>query len=146
MLIHEEKAAYDIWIKLVFLIPVGFVIGAVILLVTDESIGSLVMFIDAVFLFLLFYFIMPRKYQIYEDRLKIVLGTPFTINILLSSVREIRRVSGSKAFIYSGVRFATSARCVVEISRRTGMNYVISPQNGDVFLDILNQVIRSRQR
>ena len=146
MLIHEEKAAYDVWIKLVFLIPVGLVIGAVILLVADESLGSLVMFIDAVFLFLLFYFIMPRKYQIYEDRIKIVLGTPFAVNIQLSSIKEIRRVSGSKAFIYSGVRFATSARCVVEIVRRTGMNYVVSPQNGDVFLDILNQVIKSRQR
>ena len=51
--------------------------------------------------------------------------------------------AGVKAYFFSGIRFATSSRYVVEIVRSRGMNYVISPQNGDLFLNQLNQAVRA---
>ncbi|MFC1945225.1 hypothetical protein ACFLWF_00560 [Chloroflexota bacterium] len=89
---------------------------------------------------------MPRKLQIYDDKLRIVLGAPLAVNIPLSTIKEARHSSGVKAYMYGGVRFATSSRYVTEIVRKKGINYVISPQNGDIFLDHLNRTIKDRDK
>ncbi len=144
MILHEEPAAYDSWLKLLVLIPAGLVIGAIFLAYSKEYEGFFVLIGEGAFFVLLFYFILPRKYQIYQDKLKLVLGKPFVINIPLSTIKEVRHSSGVKAFVYSGVRFATSSGYVVEVVRSKGMNYVISPKNGDIFLEQLNQAIKSQ--
>ena len=147
MILHEEPAEYDNWIRLLFLIPVGLVIGAIFLAYSQEYAGFLVLLGDSAFLTLLFYFIMPRKYQIYQDKLRIVLGAPIGINIPLSTIKEVKHASGAKAFVYTGVKrvkFATSSRNVLEIVRNKGLNYIISPKNGDIFLEQLNQAIKSQ--
>jgi hypothetical protein len=128
---------------LLFLIPIGLFIGAVIFAINQESEASLVLAGEGAFFILLFYFIMPRRYQIYQDKLRIVLGAPFAINIPLSTIKEVKHSSGMKAFIYPGVRFATSTKYVIEIVRNKGLNYVISPQNGDSFKEQLNNAIKS---
>lgn len=144
MLVYEEKAEYVSWFKLLFLIPIGLFIGAVIATFNLESEAALVLIGEGLFFILLFYFIMPRRYQIFNDRLRIVLGAPFRIDIPLSTIREVKHSSGIKAFVYSGVRFATSTKNVIEIVRNKGFNYVISPNNSEVFREQLNQVIESK--
>ena len=148
MILHEEPAEYDNWMRLLFLIPVGLVIAAIFLACNqasnEEYWGCLVSICEVVLLALLFYFIMPRKYQIYQDKLRIVLGKPFGINISLSTIKEVKHSSGIKAFVYAGIRFATSSRYVVEIVRNQGLNYVIAPKNGDIFLEQLNQAIKNQ--
>jgi hypothetical protein len=146
MILHEEPAEYTSWFKLLFLIPSGLFIGALVLAFNQESEASLVLAGDGAFFILLFYFIMPRRYQIYQDKLRIVLGAPFAINIPLSRIKEVKHSSGMKAWVYSGVRFATSTRYVIEIVRNKGLNYVISPQNGDVFREQLNRAMKSQAR
>lgn len=143
MLIHEEKAEYSPWYKLIFIIPAGLLIGAIIIAVGQKTDSFLVFLGEAAFFGLLFYFIMPRKYQIYQDKLAIVLGNPWIINIPLSTIKEVKHTSGFKAYAYSGVRFVTSSRYIVEIIRTKGMNYVISPQNGQLFSDQLDQARKS---
>ena len=143
MPIHEEPAEYTPWFKLLFLIPVGLLIGAFVLALNQESEASLVLFGEGVFFILLFHCIMPRKYQIYHDKLKIVLGSPFAISIPLSTIREVKHGSGIKALIYYGVRFVTSTKYVIEIVRNKGLNYVISPQNGDIFRGHLIKAIKN---
>lgn len=146
MILHEEPAEYTYWSRLLFIIPIGLVIGAVYLAYNQEYEGSFVLLGDSVFVALLFYFILPRRFQIYQDKLRIVLGTPFSINIPLSTIKEVKRSSGSKAFAYSGIRLATSTSFVLEIIRNKGMNYVISPHNGEYFLQQLHQAIKNQIR
>jgi hypothetical protein len=146
MILHQEPAEYDYWIRLLFLIPVGLIIGAIILTYNKEYEGTVVLIGDGAFLSLLFYFIMPRRYEIYPDKLRIVLGTPFRISIPLSTIKAVKHSSTGKAFVYTGVRFATSSRYVVEIVRNRGMNYVIAPRHGDFFIEQLNQAIKSQTR
>ncbi|MFC1865286.1 PH domain-containing protein [Chloroflexota bacterium] len=143
MLIHEEPAEYNSWFKLLFLIPIGLFIGAALFALNQESEASVALVADGVFFVLLFFFIMPRKYQIYHDRLKIVQGSPFAINIPLTTIKEVKHGSGINALVYFGVRFVTSTKYVIEIVRNKGLNYVISPQNGDIFREQLNQAIES---
>ena len=85
---------------------------------------------------------MPRRYQIFQDRLKIVLGNPFALSIPFSIIKEVRPVSGSSTFAYWGIRLATSSKSVVEIVRSKGWNVVISPANRDMFLDQLTQALK----
>ena len=87
---------------------------------------------------LLFKAILPRRYQIFEDGLKILMGWPFAINISFSNIKEVKPAEGRKALVYSGIRLATSTRYVIEIIRKKGLNIIISPSN-IMFLEQLNQ-------
>ena len=99
------------------------------------------MFAVTVFDALIFHAVLPRRYQIFQDRLRIILGHPFAFNIPFSTIREARSTSGLKAFAYWGLRFATSSKGVVEIVRHQGWNVVISPANEGLFLEQLNQAL-----
>ena len=143
MLVHEEPSEYGPWLWLVLIIPVGMLIGAAVAAYYGEFEAASVLFGESLFVGLLFYFIMPRRLQIYEEELRIVLGSPFRISIPFSTIKEVKHSAGVKAYFFSGIRFATSSQYVVEIVRSRGMNYVISPQNGDLFLNQLNQAVRA---
>ena len=126
VVIYETPFEYASATKLLYLLPLGFFAGAFVAAYYREFEGVLFLVIEGLFLALLFYFIMPRKLEIHRDKLRIVLGSPFAINIALSTIKEAKRTSGTKAFVYSGVRFATSSKYVIEIVRNRGMSYVIS--------------------
>jgi hypothetical protein len=138
--VHTDTAKYDFLTRFIFVaLPLGLLITAVVLALQGQGEGATVMAGDALLVFLIFYAIAPRRYEIYADRVRIVLGGPFAVNIPMATIKEAKRTSSASAFSYSGVRFATSFRYVVEIVRSKGMNYVISPSNGDMFLQWLHQ-------
>ena len=139
ILLYEETPEYDKWLKLILggILALTFILGVIFIYQDTEA--AIVMFGVTLFDALLFKAILPRRYQIFEDRLRILLGGPLAINISLSNIEEARPASGRKAFAYNGIRFATSSRHVIEIVRKKGMNIVISPRNGDMFLEQLNQ-------
>lgn len=118
--------------------------GSIVTFTQSQTDGLTLLAITA-FYILLFYSILPRKFQIYEDRLRVALGNPFGFSIRLSNIKQARAGSGSKAFFYGGIRFATSSKSIVEIIRRKGMSIVISPANRDIFLEQLEQTIKANQ-
>ncbi|MBI4295499.1 MAG: PH domain-containing protein [Chloroflexi bacterium] len=142
-LVYEDKPAYDIWLKLVLggVLLITFVSG--IALLFQEPEGAWVMFGETLFLALLFKAILPTRHQIFADRIRIVLGGPFAMNIPFTSIKEVRPGSSRQTMIYSGLRFATSAKTVVEITRREGMNVVISPGKREMFLEQFHQAYRT---
>jgi hypothetical protein len=139
ILIYEDTPKYDLWLKLILggVLALTFILGVIFIYQDVEA--AVAMFGITLFDALLFKAILPRRYQIFEDRLRILMGGPFTINIPFSNIEEAKPASGSKAFAYGGLRLATSTRHVVEIVRKKGLNLVISPSNGDMFLEQLNQ-------
>lgn len=140
-LVFEDTPRYDAWLKFVLGGVLALLFLSGVILAFEDIEGSLVMFGVTIFDALLFKMILPQRFQIFEDRLRIVLGGPFRINIPLSNIREARQVSAADAFIYWGIRFATSTRYVVEIVRKRGLNLVISPSAGDIFLEQMNQAL-----
>jgi hypothetical protein len=142
-LLYEDNSKVDSWMKLMFTgIVLLFVVMGVVLLFEDTE-AAFTMFGVAVFYAVLFKLIIPQRYQIYSDRIRIVLGGPFALNIPLSTVKEVKAASGAKTFAYSGVRFATSSKNVVEITRTRGCKYVISPLNREVFLEQANHALKA---
>ena len=143
VLIFEDIPKYDLWLKLLLIsiLAITFILG--IIFIYQDTEAAIVMFGITLFDALLFKAIFPRRFQIFEDRLIILLGGPFNINIPLSNISEAKPASGRKLFFYWGSRFATSTQHVVEIIRKKGLNLVISPRNDDMFLEQLNQALQS---
>jgi hypothetical protein len=145
-LIFEDKSPWDGSLKvLLWGVPALTLMVGLALLYVDQA-GAVVMFAVTFFDALLFRSIMPRSIQIYPDRLRIVLGRPFSINISLSNIKEARRASGSKASVYFGIRLVTSSRYILEIVPRKGLPMVVSPASGDLFLEQLKQAMSEAAR
>jgi len=141
--LYEDTSQYDLWLKLLLGgILVSTLIPGIVLLPTD-ILGAQTLFGVTAFDALLFHAILPRRFQIFEDRVKIILGYPFSFDIPFSTIKEAEPASGSKAFIYRGIRFATSAKSLVETIRRHGLSIVISPRNRESFSENLNQALQS---
>jgi len=135
ILICEDTPKYDLWVKLILggVLALTFILG--VIFIYQDAEAAVGMFGITLFDALLFKAILPRRYQIFEDRLRILIGGPFAINISFSNIEEAKPASDSKAFAYRGLRLATSTHHVVEIVRKKGLNLVISPSNGDMFLE-----------
>lgn len=118
---------------LTFLVSVNLLLGFLI----PEILG--VMAVSSVFEAALFYFIVPRKYQILSDRLRIRLGGPVKVDMPFSTIKEARSGRGAEAWVYWGLRLATSSRGVIEIIRfGGGLDAVISPRDRETFLEQLS--------
>ncbi len=140
-LLYEDTAEYDLWLKLLLGGILAFTLVMGLYLLSVDKTGAYVLLGVTVFDALLFYAILPKRYQIWTERVRIVLGRPFAVNIPLATIKEARSAFGSKAFVYWGVRFATSSKNVVEIVRHRGLNFVISPSNRDLFLERLAEAL-----
>ena len=142
-LLYEDTAAYDLWLKLLLGGILAFTLVMGFFLLSVDRAGAYIFLGVTVFDALLFYAILPQRYQIWTDRVRIVLGRPLAVNIPMATIREARSAIGSKAFVYWGVRFATSSKNVVEIVRHRGLNFVISPSNRDLFLERLAEALKT---
>jgi hypothetical protein len=138
-LIYQDEALYDAWVRLALgaLIAIMLVSGIALLFIDTE--GAYVMLAGAIFISLLFWAILPRRYQVFEDHVRIVLGGPFAWTIPLKDIKSIGPASTRKGFIYWGVRFVTSLAGVVEITRRHGLDVVFSPAHPDMFIEQANR-------
>jgi hypothetical protein len=143
-LIHEDRAQQDIWLKLVLFGVLGLTLILGLVFLEVDRAGAITMFCVTAFDALLFNFILPRSYQIYTDRLVIVLGRPFAMSIPYTNIKTVRKVSGSNALGSSGIRFATSTKFVVEIARKKGLSVIISPSDGELFLEQLAQAMKTK--
>ncbi len=143
-LLYEDTAEYDLWLKLLLGGILAFTLVMGFFLLSVDKIGAYIFLGVTVFDALLFYAILPKRYQIWTDRVRIALGRPLAVNIPLATIKEARPAPGSKAFAYWGVRFATSLKNVVEIVRHRGLNFVISPSNRDLFLERLAEALKAQ--
>ena len=142
--VYEDTSRYDFWLKFILgsILTLTFVFG--IFLLSEDVRAAGIFFGITLFDALLFKAILPRRYQIFEDRVRILMGGPFAMNIHFSNILEAKPVCGRKAFAYWGIRFATSTNYLVEIVRKKGLNLVISPRNGSMFLEELDKARQSQ--
>ncbi len=142
--IYEDGAAIDWWFKalIVAIMAATFIPGLVI--VSHQPLGGWVMLGTMVIEGLLFHWLLPRRFQLYSDRLRVVLGYPFAFSVRLDTIKEARAISAARTLFNTGLRMATSPSHGVEIRRRGGSDLVISPQNRALFLEQVNGVLRRR--
>jgi len=143
--LYEDRARYDSWLRLIlFGIPLMLLMVGLILIPEDRE-GSIAMISGSLVILFLFYLVLPKNYQVFEDRLRMVLGWPLHIDLSLANIIDSQITTGRKVFAYWGIRFATSSKSVVEIIRKRGLNIVISPSNALLFVDRLNEACKQQQ-
>ena len=146
LVIYEDSSKYDLWVKILFgLAPVLFLVLGLLsyqgVLPSETEAeareASIVLFACLAFILLLYWAILPRRFQILEDRVKVVLGGPFSFSIRFDGVKKAEKATGLVQF---GIGFATSVNRI-EIVRGRGMNVLLSPSNQELFLENLNEAL-----
>ena len=142
VLLYQDKPKYDYWLKLVIAgtLAITLIPGIVLIYLSAELAWT--MLAITAFDGLLFHAILPRRLQLFEDRLRIELGRPFALNVPYGNIREVRPAQTEEAFVYWGIRFATSTKNLLEIVRNKGLNMIISPCDVEVFVGQLEQARR----
>ena len=150
MVYHEQPPKYDLgyWL-LVILFPLGFITGGFWLYahpeVEDAMTGAITLRGVAIFWVLLFWAILPRQYQILDDRVKVILGGPFSFNIPLNSINEVEYPTGFSSQLYSIHKYLAcfNPKYYIWIKRGSILkNVVIAPQDPALFVENLKQALK----
>ena len=135
--IIEDSAARSSVIKYTIAGVVGLplVIGCILL--PFDIIAAAVMAAAALIDAAVMHAVIPKRFQIFENRLRIILGRPFSMTVFFNDIESIQQAEKDTAWAYTGIRFVTSSKFVIEIKRKSGLDIIFSPSGGEDFLDEL---------
>ena len=142
-LLHDGEPHYDLVMRVILiLLPASFFISGFYYLAFGEMADAVRMLGVALFTSALFWSIFPRRYLIFDDSVKIVLGWPFSINV---PFRQIESARVSREF-FLGVNWCTSIVTAyhVEIVRKgrlNMMNIAITPREPNLFVENLSRAL-----
>lgn len=143
MLIHEEKLKVSSFYRIGYLILFILFATIMILFINDkiyetDRTGFIIMGIIFVFSFLVIYGLMPKKYLIFDDCLKIICSL-IKITIKFENIEYIKdRKRSALIFSFDAVAFGqlNKQNCLF-IRTKKGFNYIIQPEDFNNFKAIL---------
>jgi hypothetical protein len=135
VLLYQDKPKYGLLLKLILIIPVILLASSIYLWSTGDAFVSLALLTEAFIIGLIFWFVLPREYQVYENHLRIVLGGPFSVKVGFQNIETIR-ITSRLSF---NVNFVTRiTKSYVEIVIKKGMNIAITPTDKESFVEKAN--------
>ncbi len=142
--IYEEKLKIGLVLKILFI----FIFGVIIVPTTwlfymGKTVGAWILLIILVFTTMLLFAILPRKYQIFNNKIKVVCGL-LRINIPFDDIKIIEIRPPSNIYVsLEALRFGTGTgkKCVM-IKRKQGMNILIQPIDAERFIEMLNNTMK----
>ena len=133
LLLYQDRPAYGSLLKLIILIvPGGLLIASIYLLLSGENIGGLALLVETFIVGLILWFVFPRRYQVYEDHIRVVLGGPFSVKVGFAKIETIRVTN---RFILSVNLVTKLTKSYVEIAKRKGLPIAITPSDSDLFVE-----------
>lgn len=139
ILLYQEQVTYGLLLKLIVMIlPATLVIISFYLWSSGEITGGLALLVEAVFISLIFLAIFPRKYQIYENHLRIVLGGPFSVKIGFDRITKIEVTSKTALTVNLVTRIA---KTYVIIERKGNIGIAITPKSYEDFVENTNRAL-----
>ncbi len=139
VLLYQDEPAYGLLLKLIIVIvPVALLVASIYLLSSGDSSGGLALLAEAFIIGFILWIVFPRRYQVYEDHVRIVLGGPFSVKVGFAKIEAIRVTS---KFIFS-INFVTKlTKSYVEIAKKRGLNIAITPRDNDLFVENANRAL-----
>ena len=138
VLLYQDKPKYGLIMKLILIIPVVLLALSIYLWSTGDAIVTLALLTEAVIIGLIFWFVLPREYRVYENHLRIVLGGPFSVKVGFQNIETIR-ITSRLSF---NIHFTTTiTRSYVEIAIKKGMSIAITPTDDESFVEKANQAL-----
>lgn len=145
-LLYQDEAAGSV-LKLVFVIVPAALLGvSVYLRLSGESSAGLAMLLETFIIALIFWLVFPRKYQVYQDHLRIMLGGPFSIKIGFDKIKAIEVTNRT----FATANFVTTiTKTYVIIIKKRGLSIAITPKSKELFVDkaeqALSQWVKTRE-
>jgi len=138
LLLYQDVPAYGPILRLlIVIVPGGILARSIYLWFSGDTPAGLGLLVATFVIGFIFWLVFPRRYQVYEDHVRIVLGGPFSVKVGFDRVKTIE-VTSRQAF---GVNFVTKfTRSYVEIARKRGMSIAITPGDNDLFAENANRV------
>ena len=136
ILLYQDKPRYGLLLKLILIIPVAFLVGSLYLWLADDISGNLALLSQAFIIGLIFWFVFPREYQVYEDHLRIALGGPFSVKVNFQNVKTVRITNRTGLTVNFVTRIT---KIYVEIVKKKGWSIAITPTDNDSFVENANR-------
>ncbi|MFC2012442.1 PH domain-containing protein [Chloroflexota bacterium] len=139
VLLYQDEPAYGLILKLIIMIvPVASLVGSIYLFLSGNTIDASLLLVEACVVSLIFWCVFPRKYQVYEAHLSIVLGGPFSVKIRFDNVKSIDATSRP----ILSVNFVTRlTKNYVSINKKKGLSVAITPRDNDLFVENANEAM-----
>jgi len=157
MVLFEDSIEYDLWVKAALVFPIILLIGLGILFYIDahyedvipseseaeSNFGAIILFASVPFVLVVYWLLLPRKIYVLQDRIKIKLGQ-FFLNVGFDNIESVKPARG--IIVFSSFSSITSFSTQVEIIRKRGLNWRISPSRRDQFLEHVNRAMSDWKR
>jgi len=142
--IYEDNPHYDVWLKGIMMLPAFFLIIGIYYLVTAQVGSAIGLFATGVLMGAIYWAVFPRKYQILDSKIKIVLGGQFSFNVPFDNLETAGKPEG----VSLGINFATTFlnQHAVEIKRKKGLKVNITPNDRELFLENLSKAVYDWRR
>lgn len=138
ILLYQDKPKYGLLLKLILIIPVAFLAASIYSWSSGDTSDSLALLIEAFIVGLIFWFVFPREYQVYEDQVRIVLGGPLSVKVGFQNIKVIRITSRSSFSVNLATRIT---KTYVEIVKKRGLSIAITPTADELFVKNANQAL-----
>ena len=157
LVLFEDNIKYDAWIKAALVFPIILLIALGILFYIDahysdvipseskpeSNFGAIILFASVPFVLVVYWMFLPRKIYVLQDRIKIKLGQ-FYLNVGFDNIESVKPARG--IIIFSSFSSITSFSSQVEIIRKRGLNWRISPSRRDQFVEYVNRAMSDWKR
>jgi hypothetical protein len=135
-LVYQDKPRTDFWLKLIFILPPLLMFVFAFIFPGTGSGESLQIFFGAIGITIamsLFYiFVMPSKYCILNNKMRIEFMGPFKFNIPFDTISAVRDAGWSTVGINLPTNFSKSS--LLEIVRQGRMSVTITPSDKQAFV------------
>jgi hypothetical protein len=139
LLLYQDGPAYGLLLKAIVALVPGILLAASIYVWSlGDSPGSLALLVEAFIIGFIFWAVFPRKYRVYEDHVRIVLGGPFSVKVGFDKIKTIEvtsRLSLSINFV------TTVTKSYVAITKKQGLSIAITPRASDLFVENANRAL-----
>lgn len=157
LVLFEDSIKYDVWIKAALVFPIILLIALGILFYidthysdvipseseTESNFGAIILFASVPFVLVVYWLLLPKKIYVLQDRIKIKFGQ-FYLNVSFDNIESVKPARGIITF--SSFSSITSFSTQIEIIRKRGLNWRVSPSRRDQFLEYVNRAISDWKR
>ncbi len=139
LLLYQDVPAYGLFLKLLIVImPVAMLAAGIYVFSSGDSDDGLALLIESFIIGFIFWVVFPRRYQVFEDHVRIVLGGPFSVKVGFDNIKTLGVTSRQTL----SVNFVTKlTKNYVEIAIKRGLSIAITPGDKDLFVENANQAL-----
>jgi len=142
LLLYQDEPTGSLLKLIVAIVSVALLAASAYLWSSGDNSGGLALLAEAFVIGFIFWVVLPRRYQVYEDHLRIVLGGPFAVKIGFDQITTIE-VTSRMALT---VNFATKmTKTYVRIVKKRGLSIAITPKSNALFVESANRALRRWQ-